>query len=138
MIGTYLLLNCRQCLPGSLEPEKVKEKIVFCLRGNGPRVGKVLEVKRVGGAAVILGNLPANGAEISVDAYVLPGTAVISNDTTIILAYINSTSKPLAQIVPAKTVLGTKPAPFMAAFSSRGPNILNPNIHKVKHTPKNC
>lgn len=123
-------ISAGQCLPGSLDPAKVKEKIVFCLRGNGPRVGKGLEVKRAGGAAVILGNLPANGAEISVDAYVLPGTAVISNNTEIVLAYINSTSKPLAQIVPAKTVLGTKPAPFMAAFSSRGPNVLNPNILK--------
>lgn len=109
---------------------------MFCLRGNGPRVGKGLEVKRAGGAAVILGNLPLNGAEISVDAYVLPGTAVIANNTEIILGYINSTSKPLAQIVPAKTVLGTKPAPFMAAFSSRGPNVLNPNILKVNCTPK--
>ncbi|KAH9297910.1 hypothetical protein KI387_029592, partial [Taxus chinensis] len=119
-----------QCLPGSLDPVKVKEKIVFCLRGNGPRVGKGLEVKRAGGAVIILGNLPVKGAEISVDAYVLPGTAVISNDTTIILASINSTSKPLAQLVPAKTILGTKPAPFMAAFSSKGPNLPNPNILK--------
>eukprot|EP01018_Ginkgo_biloba_P022277 Gb_38600 [translate_table: standard] len=119
-----------QCVPGSLDPEKVKGKIVFCLRGNGPRVGKGLEVKRAGGAAVILGNRPLNGAEISVDAYVLPGTAVISTDATTILGYINSTMNPIAKIVPAKTVLGVKPAPFMAAFSSQGPNVLDPNILK--------
>jgi len=87
-------------------------------------------VKRAGGAAIILGNLPINGAEISVDAYVLPGTAVVSDDAAIILAYTNSTTTPVAQIVPATTVLGTTPAPFMAAFSSTGPNLLNPDIVK--------
>jgi subtilisin family serine protease len=123
-------ISAGQCLPGSLDSEKVKGKIVFCLRGNGPRVGKGMEVKRAGGAAVILGNLPMNAAEISVDAYVLAGTAVVSDDAKIILAYINSTTKPMAQIAPANTVLRTTPAPFMAAFSSRGPNLLNPDILK--------
>jgi len=126
------MFKCRQCLPGSLDSEKVKGKIVFCLRGNGTRVGKGMEVKRAGGAAVILGNLPINGAEIAVDAYVLAGTAVVSDDAAAILAYINSTTKPVAHIVPAYTVLGTTPAPYMAAFSSRGPNLVNPDILKVK------
>eukprot|EP00253_Pinus_taeda_P000663 PITA_00663 len=123
-------MSAGQCLPGSLDSKKVKGKIVFCLRGNGTRVGKGIEVKRAGGAAIILGNLPINGAEISVDAYVLPGTAVVSNDAATILAYITSTTKPRAHIVPAHTVLGTRPAPFMAAFSSRGPNLVNPDILK--------
>lgn len=121
----------RQCTPGSLDPNKVEGKIVFCLRGNGPRVGKGMEVKRAGGAAVILGNLPANGAEISVDANVLPGTALVSDDAIAILNYINSTRTPTAKIIPAKTVVNVKEAPFMAAFSSKGPNALDPNILKV-------
>ncbi|GLJ34946.1 hypothetical protein SUGI_0703190 [Cryptomeria japonica] len=125
-----LNFSAGQCLPGSLNPERVKGKIVFCLRGTTSRAEKGLEVKRAGGAAVILGNLPSNGAEISVDNNVLPGTAVVSDDTTTILAYINSAINPIAHIDPARTVLGTKPAPFMAAFSSRGPNVLDPNILK--------
>jgi len=123
-------LSAGQCLTGSLDSEKVKGKIVFCLKGNGTRVGKGMEVKRAGGAAVILGYLPINGAEIAVDAYVLAGTAVVSDDAATILAYINSTTKPVAHIVPAYTVLGTTPAPYMAAFSSRGPNLVNPDILK--------
>ncbi|KAG9448134.1 hypothetical protein H6P81_014262 [Aristolochia fimbriata] len=123
-------ITAGQCLRGSLDPKKVKGKIVFCLRGNGARVGKGMEVKRAGGAAFILGNLPANGAEISVDANVLPGTSVISDDAESILKYINSTRRPTAKIVPAKTLLDVKPAPFMAAFSSAGPNPLEPNILK--------
>ncbi|KAH9289612.1 hypothetical protein KI387_033729 [Taxus chinensis] len=125
-----LHFSAGQCLPGSLNPEKVQGKMVFCLRGMNSRVEKSLEVKRAGGAAIILGNLPSSGAEISVDANVLPGTAVVSDDATTILAYINSTINPVAHIDPAKTVLGIKPAPFMAAFSSRGPNVLDANILK--------
>ncbi|XP_042483864.1 subtilisin-like protease SBT5.6 [Macadamia integrifolia] len=119
-----------QCLPGSLSPEKTKGKIVLCLRGNGTRVGKGMEVQRAGGAGIILGNSPTNGDEISVDAYVLPGTAVVSHDAITIINYIKSTKNPKALIIPPTTILDSKPAPFMAAFSSQGPNVLEPNILK--------
>lgn len=122
---------CRQCLPGSLSPQKAKGKIVFCLRGNGTRVGKGLEVKRAGGVGYILGNSPANGEEIPADPHVLPATALGSTGAIKILNYINSTQNPTATILPARTVLNYKPAPFMATFTSRGPNIIEPNILKV-------
>lgn len=104
---------------------------MFCLRGNGTRVGKGEEVKRAGGVGYILGNSLANGAELSVDAHVLPATAVDSDDAIKILNYINSTKNPMAYIFPSRTVLHTKPAPYMAAFTSRGPNVISPNILKV-------
>ena len=40
-------------------------------------------------------------------------------------------SKPMSKILPAKTVLGSQPAPRVAAFSSKGPNALTPEILKV-------
>ncbi|KAJ4981975.1 hypothetical protein NE237_032812 [Protea cynaroides] len=119
-----------QCLPGSLSTEKTKGKIVLCLRGNGTRVGKGMEVHRAGGVGIILGNSPMNGDEISVDAYVLPGTVVVSHDAITIMNYINSIKNPKASIIPATTILDAKPAPFMAAFSSKGPNVIEPNILK--------
>ncbi|XP_058201849.1 subtilisin-like protease SBT5.6 [Rhododendron vialii] len=119
-----------QCLPGSLSPEKTKGKIVMCLRGNGTRVGKGEEVKRAGGIGFVLGNSPANGAELAADAHLLPATAVNSDDAIKILKYINSTRNPTAYIIPARTVLNWKPAPFMAAFSSQGPNVITPDILK--------
>ncbi|GFZ06176.1 subtilase family protein [Actinidia rufa] len=122
--------NAGQCLPGSLSPKKVKGKIVICLRGNGTRVGKGEEVRRAGGVGFILGNSPANGAELAADAHVLPATAVDSNNAIRILKYINSTRKPVAYIFRARTVLDRKPAPFMAAFTSRGPNTITPDILK--------
>ncbi|XP_078431246.1 subtilase family protein isoform X2 [Wolffia australiana] len=120
-----------QCLAGSLSSAKVKGKIVLCLRGQGMRVGKGMEVKRAGGAAFILGNSAANGNEIPVDAHVLPATAVSFNGARKILKYIRkSKSNATASLVPARTVLGVDPAPVMAAFSSRGPNRIAPQILK--------
>lgn len=126
-----IFVSDSQCLPGSLSSKKVKGKIVLCLRGNGTRVGKGMEVKRAGGAGFILGNSAANGAEIAADAHVLPATAVSSISAQNILRYINSTSSPTAKLIPAKTVLHTRPAPFTASFTSRGPNTIDPNILKV-------
>ena len=102
------------------------------MRGSGIRVGKGMEVKRAGGVGFILGNSAANGVEISCDAHVIPATAVLYEDANRILQYINSTKIPTATIIPARTVLNRKPAPFMAAFTSRGPNLIDPNFLKVK------
>lgn len=38
---------------------------------------------------------------------------------------------PVGFITAPRAVVGTKPAPFMAAFSSRGPNTVTPEILKV-------
>ncbi|KAL3851433.1 hypothetical protein ACJIZ3_013315 [Penstemon smallii] len=119
-----------QCLPGSLSPEKSKGKIVMCLRGNGTRVGKGQEVKRAGGIGFILGNSKANGDELAADAHLLPSTAVNYENGIIIIKYIKSAKAPKAYIFPSETVLDTKPAPFMAAFSSRGPSTISPDILK--------
>ncbi|XP_037413982.1 subtilisin-like protease SBT5.6 [Triticum dicoccoides] len=119
-----------QCLPNSLSPQKVRGKIVVCLRGSGLRVGKGREVKRAGGAAIVLGNPPLYGSEVPVDAHVLPGTAVSMADVNTILKYINSSANPTAYLERSRTVVDVKPSPVMAQFSSRGPNVLEPSILK--------
>ncbi|CAK9169766.1 unnamed protein product [Ilex paraguariensis] len=119
-----------QCLPGSLSPEKTKGKIVMCLRGQGTRIGKGEEVKRAGGSGFILGNNPANGAEIQDDTHVLPATDVNSDNAIKILEYINSAKNPMGYITPARTKIHYKPTPFMASFSSRGPSTISPGILK--------
>ena len=77
-------------------------------------------------------NRPASGSEVPVDSHVLPGTAVSAADATTILAYINSSSSPTAVLGPSTTVVDVRPSPVMAQFSSRGPNVLEPNILKVR------
>lgn len=120
-----------QCLPGSLSPEKAKGKIVLCFRGAGARVRKGVEVKNAGGIGYILANSKANGEELTVDPHLLPATAVGYANGLKILQYINSTKNPVAHIEPAKTVLKGVRAPVMAAFSSRGPNAIYPDVIKV-------
>jgi hypothetical protein len=109
----------------------VRGKIVVCLRGSGLRVGKGLEVKRAGGAAMVLGNPPMYGSEVPVDAHVLPGTAVSNADVDTILKYINSSANPSAYLDRSRTVVDVRPSPVMAQFSSRGPNVIEPSILKV-------
>lgn len=119
------------CNFGSLDPKKVKGKLVLCLRGGiALRIEKGIEVKRAGGVGFILGNTPENGFDLPADPHLLPATAVSSEDVTKIRNYIKSTKKPMATIIPGRTVLHAKPAPFMASFTSRGPNIIDPNILK--------
>ncbi|KAI5571029.1 hypothetical protein BDE02_11G066800 [Populus trichocarpa] len=119
-----------QCLPNSLSPRKVKGKIVLCMRGSGMRVAKGMEVKRAGGFGFILGNSQANGNDVIVDAHVLPATSVGYNDAMKILNYIRSTKNPMARIGIARTILQYRPAPVMASFTSRGPNVIHPSILK--------
>ncbi|GAV82231.1 Peptidase_S8 domain-containing protein/PA domain-containing protein/Inhibitor_I9 domain-containing protein, partial [Cephalotus follicularis] len=118
------------CSPGSLDPEMVKGKVVLCIRGTTIRVEMGQEVKRAGGFGMILGNNPSNWNEMPVDPHYLPATAVIYDDTEKILNYIKSTKNPTARIQRARTVLNYKPAPCMTNFTSRGPNVVDPNILK--------
>ena len=121
----------RLCFANTLSEEKAKGKIVFCLRGNNTRIGKGMEVKRAGGVGYILGNTMADGQAVTADPHVLPATAVGAIEAVQILKYINSTTNPKAKIIPAETLVRTSPAPFMASFTSRGPNVIDPTILKV-------
>ncbi|KAI4295353.1 hypothetical protein L6164_035407 [Bauhinia variegata] len=122
--------NSGYCLPDTLNPDKVEGKIVLCIRGQGGRLQKSLEVKRAGGVGAIIGNNKTNGADVPCDAHLFPATGVLYQDSLKLLRYITSKKNPMAHILPGKTVLYTKPAPSMASFSSRGPNIVDPSILK--------
>lgn len=62
-------LSLSLCAPGSLG--NVKGKIMLCEGGRG-RVAKRVEVKRAGGAAMILVNLEVDGYNVLADVHVLP------------------------------------------------------------------
>nr|CAD1831454.1 unnamed protein product [Ananas comosus var. bracteatus] len=109
-------------LLGSLDPEKVKDKIVVCLRGINARVEKGEAVLEAGGAGMVLANDVTTGNEIIADAHVLPATHITYSDGKVLFSYLQSTQSPRGYITKAITELNTKPAPFMAAFSSQGPN----------------
>lgn len=118
------------CKNGTLDPRKVKGKILVCLRGQNARVDKGLQAQFAGALGMILANNEINGNEITADAHVLPATQVNFTNGVSIFTYINRTKSPKACITHVTTLLGTKPAPFMAAFSSKGPSTITPEILK--------
>ncbi|KAJ4747536.1 Subtilisin-like protease [Rhynchospora pubera] len=123
-------VDAMQCVLDSLDPKKVKGKIVVCIRGSNARVEKGETVLQAGGVGMVLANDESTGNEIIADAHVLPATHISYSDGVALLKYLNSTRSALGHITAPETKLATKPAPFMAAFSSQGPNPVNEEILK--------
>ncbi|CAK8568353.1 unnamed protein product [Lathyrus sativus] len=118
------------CSTGSLIPSKVSGKIVICDRGGNPRAEKSLVVKRAGGIGMILANNQDYGEELVADSYLLPAAALGEKASSEVKKYVSSTRNPTAKIAFGGTKLQVQPSPVVAAFSSRGPNILTPKILK--------
>ncbi|KAI9187219.1 hypothetical protein LWI28_025662 [Acer negundo] len=118
------------CKPGTLDPVKVKGKILVCLRGENGRVEKGSLAAKAGAVGMILANNKESGNEILADAHLLPASHINFTDGLSVFAYINSTKTPGAYMTRVKTDLNTEPSPVMASFSSRGPNVIEPSILK--------
>ncbi|KAI5406633.1 subtilisin-like protease SBT5.3 isoform X2 [Lathyrus oleraceus] len=118
------------CQNGTLDPNKVKGKIVLCLRGINARVDKGQQALQAGAVGMVLANDIITGNEIIADPHVLPASHINFSDGLKVFNYVNSSKAPVAYIAYPTTKLHTKPAPFMAAFSSKGPNTMVPEILK--------
>ncbi|XP_010542042.1 PREDICTED: subtilisin-like protease SBT5.3 [Tarenaya hassleriana] len=122
--------DAQLCKLGSLDPVKAKGKILVCLRGLNGRVEKGQTVALAGGVGMVLVNTNVMGNDLTADAHVLPATHITYKDGVSLSRYLSQTQNPVAHITPPRTILGTKPAPVVAAFSSKGPNIVTPEILK--------
>ncbi|CAL1386046.1 unnamed protein product [Linum trigynum] len=118
------------CKPGSLDPAKVKGKVVACLRGDTSRLSKSNETAKAGAVGMILCNDKSNGDEISPDPHFIPTVQIGYKDGLKVFKYIKGTKNPEAYITGTFSRFGEKPAPAVCDFSSRGPNVLNPEIMK--------
>ncbi|KAL6573016.1 hypothetical protein OROHE_002492 [Orobanche hederae] len=124
------VINGNLCLPGTLIPEKVKGKLVLCDRGVSPRVQKGDVVQNAGGLGMILANVDVNGEELVADAHLLPAMAVGLRAANAMKDYLSTKHNAMATIHFRGTKVGIVPSPTVAAFSSRGPNTINPEILK--------
>lgn len=122
--------NGNLCMMGTLTPEKVAGKIVLCDRGVNARVQKGAVVKDAGGAGMVLTNTAANGEELVADAHLLPATTVGQKAGDAMKSYLFTDPNPTATILFEGTKVGITPSPVVAAFSSRGPNSITPEILK--------
>ncbi|GFQ08847.1 subtilisin-like protease [Phtheirospermum japonicum] len=118
------------CMAGSLDPAAVRGKVVVCDRGISPRVEKGSVVKAAGGVGMILANTAESGEEMVADSHLLPAVAVGRKSGDLIREYVRTARKPMAVLSFGGTVVNVKPSPVVAAFSSRGPNMVTPEILK--------
>ncbi|KAJ1400378.1 Peptidase S8/S53 domain [Sesbania bispinosa] len=118
------------CKKETIDPEKVKGKILVCLRGEIARVEKSLVALEAGASGMILCNDEPDGNGLIADPHFLPASQITYEDGQAVFAYINSTKNPLGYIRPPITKYKIKPNPSMAGFSSRGPNFVTPEILK--------
>jgi hypothetical protein len=120
------------CLSGTLAPASVRGKIVLCDRGVNGRLEKGAVVKAAGGAGMVLANTAASGEDLVADSHLLPAVAVGKQAGDKIRDYAarGGRRRPMAMLSFGGTVLGVRPSPVMAAFSSRGPNTVVPGVLK--------
>ncbi|XP_039008005.1 subtilisin-like protease SBT4.14 [Hibiscus syriacus] len=115
----------RFCYDNTLNPAKVKGRIVYCLLGE---LGADSIVKGIGGVGIVL------ESEKYLDTaliFMAPATMVNMTVGETVDKYIHSTGSPSAVIYKSHEVKVS--APFVASFSSRGPNagsqhVLKPDI----------
>ncbi|KAL6495444.1 hypothetical protein OROGR_030007 [Orobanche gracilis] len=125
-----LLFYGRNCTSGSLSTQLVKGKTVICdRRGNNTRLAKGDVVNRVGGAAMILANLENQGEDTLEDAQVLPTVSLGALASDVIRKYANASSNATSAFTFQGETYDNR-APVVSAFSSRGPNSVDPNVIK--------
>ncbi|XP_060218726.1 subtilisin-like protease SBT4.14 [Lycium barbarum] len=117
--------SSRYCTEGSMDSKKVKGKLVYCQLGSW---GADSAIKEIGGVGTII---ESDQFLDSASIFMAPATIVNSSIGKSINNYIHSERLPSAVIYKSREV--KIKAPFIASFSSRGPNpgtkrLLKPDI----------
>lgn len=80
------------CLAKTLDPKKVKGKILVCLRGENARISKGYHALQAGAVGMILANDKDSGNDTLPDTHFLPTSHITYTDGQQVFAYINSTT----------------------------------------------
>ncbi|KAL8495409.1 hypothetical protein ACS0TY_019520 [Phlomoides rotata] len=118
------------CDSNTLSRRVVEGKIVICDRGVNSRAAKGEEVKRAGGAGMILTNNRMDDEELFADPHVLPATSLGFAASEAVKNYSNTSAANATAMITFEGTVYNNRAPVMAAFSSRGPSLDVPQILK--------
>ncbi|XP_044483561.1 subtilisin-like protease SBT4.3 [Mangifera indica] len=126
VIGSQVPGDCVQsdgtCSGSCLNRSAVKGKIVLCELSEGSIVAHQAS------AAGSITKIDQASGPVS-DVVSWPTSSVTSEDYDSIISYMNSTKNPQAEILKTESIKDSD-APIVAAFSSRGPNTILPEILK--------
>nr|KYP38928.1 Cucumisin [Cajanus cajan] len=112
----------RFCVESSLDEDLVKGKIVLCDISEGTSFEGL--ISKVAGILV----RSISPKDVS-DIFALPMVSLTQKDGILIQSYINSTSNPTAIIFKSNEGKDSL-SPYVASFSSRGPNAITSDILK--------
>ncbi|PRY17051.1 S8 family serine peptidase [Kineococcus rhizosphaerae] len=115
--------DAAKCFADSLDPARTKGKVVVCQRAVTARVDKSKEVARAGGAGMVLYNPTPNSLEP--DAHSVPTVHLDTAAGEQVVAYVKGTRNPTVTFQPGNTTGKATPAPQIAAFSGRGPALVD-------------
>ncbi|GLU11526.1 hypothetical protein SLE2022_282650 [Rubroshorea leprosula] len=114
--------EARACYEGCLNKEAVKGKIVLCNEVYGAD-----EVKSAGGVgAIVYNNLNETVPRALI--FSIPAIALNKDNFSFVETYVKS-KNPVAEILRSETIKDPD-APRVARFSSRGPNVVIPDVWK--------
>ncbi|XVE99662.1 hypothetical protein REPUB_Repub03eG0219000 [Reevesia pubescens] len=119
--GNFTWASARHCLQNSLDPNLVKGKIVLC-----DSLSAGTEPFLAGAVGTVMQDQEPKDVAYS---FPLPASYLEMVDGSKIFVYLNSTSNPTATIFKSTESNDTM-APYVASFSSRGPNPITPDILK--------
>lgn len=128
--GYFTPYQSSYCLDSSLNSTKTRGKVLVCRHAESSmesKLEKSVIVKEAGGVGMVL--IDEEDKNIAIP-FTIPSAIVGRRTGARLLSYINRTRTLTSRIMPAKTVLGSQPAPRVASFSSKGPNALTPEILK--------
>jgi hypothetical protein len=110
--------SAARCEAGSLDADRVRDRIVVCDRGVVPRVEKSDEVARAGGLAMVLANTSPDTLEA--DVHAVPTVHLDAADAAEVKAYVRSAGDGATASLDPDAAADVA-APAIAPFSARGP-----------------
>ena len=109
---------------------QIAGKIVICTQGVIGRVEKGNNVKNAGGAGMVLVSQAGYKNSVIADTHVLPAVMISEYDGATLRTWLAGAVNPTASLSSVAMEQNAALADRMAGFSSRGPDLSDPNVIK--------